>query len=88
MAEDLDTRLNEKIGSKSKIPTRIRAGSATSSPRTWSRVREGQFQRPFHHHDEANLPHVGIEGWFSRIAGLRTAIPASIPHGSHRWYQL
>jgi hypothetical protein len=74
MAEDLDTRLNEKIGSKSKIPTRIRGGFSYEFTEDLVAAFEmDSFNDPSTTTTKRTVPHVGIEGWFfENRLGLRT----------------
>lgn len=74
MVEDLDTKLNEKVGTEEKIPTRVRGGMSYEFTDDLVAAFEfDSFNDPSTTTTKRTIPHVGIEGWFfeDRL-GLRT----------------
>jgi hypothetical protein len=74
MAEDLDTKLSEKIGAESKIPTRIRGGiSYEFTDDLVAAFEMDSFNDTSTTTSKRTVPHLGIEGWFfENRLGLRT----------------
>jgi hypothetical protein len=74
MAEDLDTKLNEKVGTEEDIPTRIRGGMSYEFTDDLVAAFEfDSFNDPSTTTTKRTVPHIGIEGWFfENRLGLRT----------------